>query len=462
MTEKPILIVDDVESQLTLFSAALREAGHSVLCANTFAQAVELAREHKPDVVFCDIVLPDGDGIALIEAIRLLDADVKPIAITAFATVNRAVEAMRGGAVDFLVKPVSAEQIVTAVTNVRAGRSISLPRKEALSINEPIWGHVGASAVMQDVYATVQAVAGSTAPIFITGESGTGKALCAEAIHRLSGFSEGAFVKIDCSTLTPEALEVDLFGRRGGAGMPKVTGAVAEAEGGTLFIDEVHSLPANLQARLQGMLQSGRVTPLGSLTPERASCRLICASSRDPRVEMDAGRFRADLYYRLNVVPIHLPPLHARGMDVLEIAEAELIRLSGREGGPTRSLSTEVKALFLDYEWPGNIRELCNLLWHVAVVSDNAVVEKSDLPPSFLPVARDADLTPPPTPHRPDLIVTKGRTLAQIERMVIEAAIVEADGSIPQAAKALDVSPSTLYRKLESWGRPARGSRRHR
>ncbi|WP_434288414.1 sigma-54-dependent transcriptional regulator [Celeribacter sp. SCSIO 80788] len=469
MSRKPILIVDDVETHLALFSATLEAADYRVITARNRIEAREKALAHHPELALIDIVLPDGNGIDLIAELKTHLPALKPIAVTAFASVDRAVTAMRSGAIDFLVKPLDPEQLLLTIANAESGRSIGQQDHDLRGDSTAFDGHIGSSEVMRDVFDTINAVAGAAAPVFITGESGTGKVRAAETIHARSGFQNGNFIKLDCSTAAPDRIEAELIGeilqidgrpdgRTDGEDKP---GAVERARNGTLLLDEICALSLPMQARLLGILQSGSVTPLGGLTPRPVNFRLICTSTTDPRAEVTAGRFRADLFYRLNVVHLHLPPLRGRGMDVVEIAETELDRLCAREGRPFRMLSTGVKAIFLDHNWPGNLRELMNVLWNIAILHDGPVVEIADLPPYLRNphTPEDGSQSPTPTFTPARLNPFDGQTLAEIERRAIEHAIQKEGGSIPAAARALGVSPSTLYRKLDGWGKPVRSKR---
>jgi Response regulator containing CheY-like receiver, AAA-type ATPase, and DNA-binding domains len=464
MSRNPILIVDDVETHLTLFSATLEEAGYDIVVARNCAEARDGALAHQPELALIDIVLPDGNGIDLITELKTRLPALKPIAVTAFATVDRAVTAMRSGAIDFLVKPLDPDQLLATIANAESGRSIGQQdrgsRVDGVGFDCPL----GSSEIMRDVFDTINAVAGSAAPVFITGESGTGKVRAAETIHARSGFRDGGLIKLDCSTAAPERIEAELIGesahwdaRTEGKDIP---GAVEKAQNGTLLLDEICALSLPMQARLLGILQSGSVTPLGGLSPRPVNFRLICTSTIDPRAEVNAGRLRADLFYRLNVVPLHLPPLRGRGMDVVEIAETELDKLCAREGRSFRTLSTEVKAIFLDHNWPGNLRELMNVLWNIAILHDGPVVEVADLP-AYLrnPQVSEDGAQSPSAFSSVSSNPFDGQTLAEIERRAIEHAIQKEGGSIPAAARSLGVSPSTLYRKLDSWGKPVRGKR---
>lgn len=464
MSRRPILIVDDVETHLTLFSATLEAADYEVITARNRIEAREKALAHQPELALIDIVLPDGNGIDLIAELKGHLPGLKPIAVTAFASVDRAVTAMRSGAIDFLVKPLDPEQLLATIANAESGRSIGQQERDQRENDTAFDGHIGSSEVMRGVFETINAVAGAAAPVFITGESGTGKVRAAETIHARSGFRNGTLVKLDCSTTAPDRIEAELIGEiarmDGHADGDVKPGAVEQAQNGTLLLDEVCALSMPMQARLLGILQTGSVTPQGSLLSRPVNFRLICTSTTDPRAEVTAGRFRADLFYRLNVVHLHLPPLRGRGMDVVEIAETELDRLCAREGRTFRTLSTGVKTIFLDHNWPGNLRELMNVLWNITILHDGPVVEIADLPPYLRNPHAPQDGSQSPTsfiPARPDPF--DGQTLAEIKRRAIEHAIQKEGGSIPAAARSLGVSPSTLYRKLDGWGKPVRSKR---
>jgi two-component system repressor protein LuxO len=463
MPQTPILIIDDNESHITLYNSALNDAGFKTVCARSKAEAVALATQHKPRIALVDLVLPDGTGNDLITTLRAQNPNIRAIVITAYASVDRAVEAMRLGVFDFLVKPVDPQTLLNAVTNARSDRNHLIDPKHMTQDAPPLGGLIGSSEAMKTVYATIRAVAGSVATVFITGENGTGKAQCAEAIHALSTVSEGPFVPVNCSAIADGYSGVEIFGHVAGA-LPghdvEKIGAAQRAHGGTLFLDEVCELDSAAQAQLLQLLQTSSVTPHGAATPRDVKIRIICASATDPLEQVKSGHFRADLYYRLNVVPIHLPPLRDRGMDVIEIAEAMVIRYAAKEKRPARLLSQEAKALFLSYAWPGNIRELMNLLWHCVVISNDQSIELQHMPHHMQDMSLALEDTSKQHPTQVDLLeYIQGKTLAEIEREVIEIAIARAGGSIPLASKSLGVSPSTIYRKLETWGRPARGPR---
>lgn len=479
MKFRPILLIEDTSSLQTLYGNILKGAGYDVTITGSLAGARAALAQEPAEIVLLDLALPDGDGMELLAEVLKSAPSTRFIVITANGSVDRVVEAMRAGAFDFLLKPIDEQSLLNTIMNARAEirRSRSL-EDSSKTPSGPLGGFIGSSQAMEKVYAHIRSVAGSMASVFITGESGTGKEIAAEAIHALSNRSDGPFVPINCRAIPAGYLESEVFGHAEGAfpgARSAKPGAAALADGGTLFLDEVCEMDLGMQARFLRFLQTSTVHPMGNSEAKQINVRIICATSRDPHEEMRAGRLRADLYYRLHVVPLHLPELRNRGHDVIEIAEAVLQRLSRREGRAFTGLSDEVKELFLRHSWPGNVRQLTNVLWNVVVLGDGPVVTREALPADLLAQiaaahpAEDiaeapgaAEMAPQPdgmisagTPQDAVALLV-GTPLGEIERMVIEATIAAADGSVPQAARILDVSPSTLYRKLESWGRPAR------
>lgn len=321
------------------------------------------------------------------------------------------------------------------------------------------FGFVGYSLAMQVLYNKIDSVAASSAPVFILGETGTGKELCAEAIHAKSERVEKLFVPVNCGAIPHELLESEMFGHLKGS----FTGAIAnrdglakQADGGTLFLDEICELPFDLQSKLLRFLQTGYIQPIGAARPQKLNVRIICATNKNLRLEMNEGRFREDLFYRLFVLPLKLPPLRARGADVNLIAEHFLTEFNRQESKNFTRFSQEAMFAMENYDWPGNVREVQNAVRLAVVMNDGPVVERamldetlgeSDHQPildvsAFQTVSKDA--------FKP-LGFQSSRQLWQIERDAIEAAIVACEGSVPRAAEQLGVSPSTIYRKRETW-----------
>ncbi|MGF1501499.1 MAG: sigma-54-dependent transcriptional regulator [Paracoccaceae bacterium] len=466
-----VLLVEDTKSLSTLYKSILTKAGYSVECAFNAKGALRSYEEQRQRLVLLDLVLPDEDGLTVLAKIRASDPTAKVVVITANGSINRAVEAMRGGAFDFLVKPFDERRLLGAVENaalqLKQEAREPAPAAEDLSNTDGFGGFIGVSPAMRRIYAMVQNIARSTATVFITGESGTGKEVCAQSIHDLSIRNRGPFVPVNCGAIPRDLLESELFGHLRGSftgALVDKRGAAAVADGGTLFLDEICEMDLALQTKLLRFLQTSMIQPVGATEAQKVDVRIVCATNRDPAAEVRAGRFREDLYYRLHVVPIHLPPLRERGSDVIRIAEVLLGHFAEEEGRSFKRLSDPVRQRFLAYSWPGNVRELQNVLRNVAVLHDGEEVTLEMLPEELTsrpeePAPIEADPEGANGHHAPEdrrdamLRSLVGMPLADLERQFIETTISVCDGSIPKAARVLDVSPSTLYRKRGAWER---------
>jgi DNA-binding NtrC family response regulator len=472
MVETPatILLVEDTVALASAYSAVLENEGLSVEVAHLGAEALRKLAEENYALVLLDLQLPDADGLELLREIRAGGDQTTVIVVTSDASVDRAIDAIRGGARDYLVKPLAPERLLTTVRNVL--ELVSL-RERVMDEAEPseFQGFIGASKAMQAIYRSVANIAPSSASVFITGESGTGKELCAEAIHRLSGRPEGPFIAINCGAIPKDLIETELFGHVKGAFTGAIAnrdGAASLADGGTLFLDEICEMDVSLQTKLLRFLQTSSFQRVGSQKTERVDVRVVCATNRDPVAELAAGRFREDLYYRLNVIPIHLPPLREREDDVLLIADRFFRRFAEEEGKAYSEIGPEAADAIRAYRWPGNVRELENVVRRVVVMNPGAIIEADMLPREIGAPTSQALQAPDAvsgdngrnepegtkegqTLAEDDGWVPAGRSLADIERAVIEATIRRCDGSVTKAAHVLDVSPSTLYRKRSAW-----------
>lgn len=410
-----------------------------------------------------DLKLPDGNGADLLADIRTSPQPCAVVVMTANGSVDVAVEMMQQGACDFIEKPISADRLRATVSNqLEKNRLQQVIAEYEASSRRHYHGFIGRSLPMQAVYRIIDAAASSTAPVFITGESGTGKELCAEAIHRQSRRAEQPFIVLNCAAIPGELLESELFGHTRGAftgATGKRQGAATLARGGTLFLDEIGELPMALQAKLLRFVQTGQFSPLGSSRLEQADIRFICATNRDPVTAIAEGLLREDLYYRLYVVPVHLPPLRERREDIPAIASHLLQRFAREEHKDFIGFSSEVQRRLCQYHWPGNVRQLQNIVRHVVVLNNDRYVKQQHLPAPLNDAS--AGLTepgekttaladsPPPRTVRP---------LAMIEREAIEQAIALCQGNIAQAATLLKINPSTIYRKKQAWQPDASGS----
>lgn len=463
----PLLLVEDTPSLSLVYKTVLNKADHEVDCAYTLQEAQEKYAATPYSIVLLDLVLPDGDGQSLMSQIQRTNPDCCVIVITANGSVNRAVQAMRAGAFDFLVKPFDENRLLAAVENARKAISSAAPSAIQTSSEGEFHGFIGNSPVMQDIYKMVDNIGRSTATVFITGDSGTGKEVCAQTIHAVSNRSDAPFVPLNCGAIPRDLLESEVFGHLRGSftgAIANKKGAAEAAHGGTLFLDEICEMDLALQTKLLRFLQTSTIQPVGATTPKHVDVRIVCATNRDPREEVRAGRFREDLFYRLHVVPIHLPPLSERGDDVNLIANRMLEIYSREEGKQFQGLSADVQKVFKSYDWPGNVRQLLNALRNVVVLNDAKMVELDMLPAeihglsaTMPPPQQDGTQTSVHVNNHADTsthssIVRVGQTLAEMERELIEATLAYCGGSVPKAAQMLDVSASTIYRKRESWG----------
>ncbi len=465
-----ILIIEDLLSLAESFAACLRVISTSVEIVGDGESALAALHRFQPDVILLDVNLPDMSGIDLLRRMRQSGITSDVIVMTGEGSIRLAVEAMRSGARDFLVKPFGIEKLRQSVAHAleERDRSVAMKVSESRSVPAPrkpsdngSLGFIGRSPCMQEVYRLLEAAAPSSATVFITGESGTGKEICAEALHRLSKRSAGPFVVINCAAIPRDLLESEIFGHVKGA----FTGAVADrkgaalaASGGTLFLDEICEMDVGLQSKLLRFLQDRQVRRVGEDTPRAADVRIVCATNRDPHVEAAAGRFREDLLYRLYVVPVDLPPLKARERDIILIARDFLDRFAREDGKALRVFSRDAEDALVAYSWPGNVRQLQNVIRSVVVLNDGDVVTREMLPAqvltpaqSFLHASQASAPGQAPAPRIASVPQPCIKPLDLVIRETIEFAIARCGGSIPKAAAALTVSPSTLYRRIQTW-----------
>lgn len=469
-----VLIVEDALPLATVYGHHLSRAGIDTLHVETGRDALSRIRKGGVSVVLLDLQLPDMNGMDVLEAIREEQLPVTVVVVTSSGSIKTAVDAMQAGAYDFIVKPVAEERLVTTTRNALERETltevVAEVRKPASSGTTK--GFVGSSLPMTAVYKMIESVARSSASVFITGESGTGKEVCAEAIHKSSPRAKGPFVPLNCAAIPKDLIESEIFGHVKGAFTGATSdrdGAAARADGGTLFLDEICELELNLQAKLLRFLQSGTVQKVGSDSLKKVDVRILCATNRDPLEEVEAGRFREDLYYRLHVLPIGLPPLRARGADILELARHFLTQFAREEGKEFEGFSVEAEETLMAHAWPGNVREMQNTIRNLVVLSEGPIVEADMLTtlqgrvPSPRrdagPVSRQVPAVPSGQPVAvtggagpwPEITLALGQPFETLEKQIIEATIEACGGSLPKTARVLQVSPSTLYRKKEIW-----------
>jgi DNA-binding NtrC family response regulator len=429
-----ILIVDDEPAQRELLARFVRSHGHAVLEADSGEAALTRVAEKSPDMVLLDVRMPGLDGIETLKQIRAAHPDLPVLLITAFADVKQAVEAVKSGADDYLSKPIDLDELRAAIDDAFGDRAAAT---EVDALPEVPRGFVAESRGMRRVLRTAALVAAADAPVLITGESGVGKEIVAQLIHQWSPRAGRDMVAANCAGLPESLIESELFGHAKGA----FTGASAArqgyfrtAHGSTLLLDEVGELPLALQPKLLRALETHEVTPVGSDAPVHVDVRVIAATNRDLEDAVRNGRFREDLYYRLNVVELEVPPLRDRREDVLPLVR----RLASSFVGTAVRLSPQAVECLLTYDWPGNVRELRNAIQRACLLCRGDVVMPEHLPPKV----QSACVAPPSTANR-------GR-LSQVERATILATLAECDGNRSQAARKLGISRRGLIYKLRA------------
>lgn len=415
--------------------------------------------KNDPDVVLLDLNLPDMNGLELLDELKQLPQDPTVVVVTAMGTVNTAVEAMRAGAFDFLQKPFDAERLRVTVRNALEKQGLkALVKTYQESLERGSFhGFVGSSIPMQAVYRIIESAASSRASVFITGESGSGKEVCADAIHKEGVRRDKPFIALNCAAIPSELMESEIFGHIKGAftgAHGERKGAAAMADGGTLFLDEIGEMDLALQSKLLRFVQTGTFQQVGSNKVEKVDVRFICATNRDPLEMVAKGTFREDLYYRLHVIPIHLPPLRECGNDVMLIATEYLKEYAEEEGKDFTGFTPEAAFVLSRYQWPGNVRQLQNILRNIVVLQNGDLITQ-DLLPELLSSMKTAQpeewKDQSPAESFVPATVESIKPLWVTEKDAIEGAISICDGNIPRAAALLEVSPSTIYRKRSSW-----------
>jgi two-component system NtrC family response regulator len=449
-----ILIVDDEKNYLLVLSAVLEDEGYEVLTAPDGAEALEIQKSSDLDLVVTDMKMPGMDGIELLEQIKARDPDLPVIMMTAHGTVDKAVEAMQKGAYSYILKPFDNERLILFTRKaISTYQVVKENRRLRVAVESQYrFGRIiGKSKPMRDVFDTVQKVAASNATVLIEGESGTGKELVAKAIHFNSPRRDSAFVAVNCSALAETLLESELFGHEKGA----FTGAVSSrkgrfelAHGGTLFLDEIGELSANLQVKLLRVLQERTFERVGGMRSIGVDIRVIAATNKNLREEMLAGRFREDLYYRLNVVHLSIPPLRERREDIRLLVNhfIEKYAPERKSLAPVKGLAQEVDRLFYEYSWPGNVRELENVIERVMILCPNEIITGADLPKGFRSNVDNAlhlDGIPPGA--------TLYQTLELVEKAMIQRALKMADNVQAHAAEILGIGKSGLNQKIKRY-----------
>lgn len=441
-----ILVVDDDEGVRSFIAEALETSGHQVTEAGSGEEAMRSLQAHSYQLLITDLRMPGQGGMALLRQARSLWPELELIVLTAFGTVQSAVEAMKLGAFDFLQKPLPNPESLRLLVARAIERSSLRALRERVQRTDvaPLPLSYGARAMVPVIH-ELNKVAPTDATVLLLGESGTGKEVAARMLHAMSPRSQGPFVAVNSAALSDTLLESELFGHEKGA----FTGATARrrgrielAEGGTFFLDEIGELKPEQQAKLLRVLQERRIERLGGTTSVPVDVRWIAATNRNLLQQVEQGHFRSDLYHRLAVFPIHLPPLRERQDDIVPIAEALLKRIAEELGKPGLKLSPEAAAKLRGHSWPGNVRELANALERAAILAD-----QSQLGPELFPSTPQA-----PTNTQAQTATNSAVTLDQLERQAIQSALDRCGGHRRQAAEQLGIGLRTLYEKLKQYG----------
>jgi DNA-binding NtrC family response regulator len=445
-----ILVVDDDEELCRTIEAQLAQRRHQVSYTNRADEALDLLKNHDFDVTLADVQMSEMSGLALCEQIATNRPDVPVIVMTGFGSMETAIDAIRAGAHDFITKPFEAEALSHAIQRALQHRRLSDEVKRlrrAMAQNPQVDGLVGQSTVMQRLRDLIARVGDSDASVLITGESGTGKELVARALHAHNKVADAPFVAVNCAALPAHLLESELFGHVKGAftdAQRSRDGLFIEAHGGTLFLDEIAEMPMEMQVKLLRALQERKVRPVGGNNERPFSARLVAATNRDIEAEVKAGRFREDLYYRINVVRIEVPPLRDRGTDVVVLAQHFLETTRVRRGTQVVGISSAAAQRLMDYNWPGNVRELQNAMERAVAFTAFDHITVDDLPEKI----RNYGGVPNLTEAEPS---TELLTLVEVERRHIARVLKAVLGNKTQAARVLGVDRRTLYRKLEMY-----------
>ena len=448
-----ILVVDDDISHCTILQALLRGWGYNVALANSGRQALEQVREQVFDLVLCDVRMAEMDGIATLKEIKALNPAIPVLIMTAYSSVETAVEALKTGALDYLIKPLDFDNLQATLEKALAHTHSIDAETPAVTASQ--FGMVGKSPAMQHLLSEIALVAPSEATVLIHGDSGTGKELVARAIHASSARSEKPLVTLNCAALNESLLESELFGHEKGAftGADKRReGRFVEADGGTLFLDEIGDMPLMLQAKLLRAIEAREILPIGASSPIQVDIRIISATNQNLAQFIAEGKFREDLFYRLNVIPITLPPLRERQEDIELLVHYFLHLHTRRLGSVYPGIAPDVVEILRKHRWPGNLRELSNLMEYlVNVVPSGEVIDSTLLPPNLLNngTTEQSDVTEVSEAHL-SLDDAGGTALEEMEKQMIREALSR-HNSKKQVADELGIGIATLYRKIKKY-----------
>ncbi|HIE26687.1 TPA: sigma-54-dependent Fis family transcriptional regulator [Candidatus Poribacteria bacterium] len=449
MKPKKILIVDDDEAHRMMLKANLSKEGYQLSEAGDGLSAVQAVREDFFDLILMDIRMPQKSGIEALKEIKEISPSIPVLLITAYAELQTAIEAVKLGAEDYIQKPIDAEKLKVTVANLLTLNALKQENellKERLGRTFSPSEIIGKSPKMQELYRNVAMIAPTDATVLIQGESGTGKELIADLIHQNSGRTDGAFVKVNCTVLPDTLLESELFGYERGAftgAYQRKQGRFELADGGSIFLDEIGDMNPSVQAKLLRVLQEQKFERLGGTKTITVDVRIIAATNKDLEAEVKEGNFRDDLFYRLNVVPITVPPLRERKEDIPLLAEHFLKYYAEKNHRPVKGLLPRTLDLLMRYDWPGNVRELENAMERAVIIARAEQLTPADLPLNIQALADDLQTL--------ETGVIPGRTIKEVERDLIIKTLEQTGGNRTHAAKTLGITRKTLQNKLKEY-----------
>jgi len=446
-----ILIADDEKNIRKTLATTFEIEGYSVATAEDGEQAVDVVRGGGIDLIILDLQMPKLDGIATLRKLREMGHELPVVFLTAHATIERAVEAVRLGAFDFIEKPPHADKMLLVARNALRQAALEEENRELRDVVETRYDMIGASPPMNELYEQIRRVAPTHARVLILGENGTGKELIARALHRHSPRSSGSFVRVNCAAIPRELFESELFGHERGAftgATHRRRGKFVRADGGTLFLDEVGEIPTELQAKLLRAIESGEVEPVGSEREIKVNARVIAATNRDLDRAVADGSFRQDLFYRLQVVTLEAPPLRERNEDIPLLASHFLREICDQNNLPARSFKEGALVRLNSHDWPGNVRELRNLIERLLILSPGEVIGPEDVEAALPRSSSRSGRSGSPAALRGNL----RETMAELEKAVVVRTLERCRWRMTAAAEALGLERSHLYKKLRALG----------
>lgn len=441
-----VLIIDDEKQILGLLSRIIGLEGYEVLNASSCKTGLKQLREHTPEVVLCDVFLPDGSGVELVSEIKKLKPLSEVILLTAHGNIPDGVQAIKNGAFDYITKADDNNKILPLISRAMEKAVAAYKQQQTAGTvvgQQYSFGQVvGDSPAIREAISLARKVAPTSVPVLLTGETGTGKEVFAQSIHQASPRKEQAFVAVNCSSFTRDLLESEMFGHKAGAftgALKETKGLFEEADKGTIFLDEIGEMAFDLQAKLLRILETGEFLKIGDTKPVKVDVRIIAATNRDLAKEMAEGHFREDLFYRLSVFQIHLPPLRERPEDIPLYIHTFVSSLSAKMGKKISKISDEYIAKLRKYIWKGNVRELRNVIERSLIISENDVLTPDTLPLSMQTPALSGDYS------------EAGFDLSSVEKMHIRKVLKYTNGNKTETSRLLGIGLTTLYRKIEEY-----------